>query len=65
MGFIHRKTSKKTAKLKTLLGLAVSRLAVARRPRVARKSIACGDVGQLLALGHLDRALHRVRTNDL
>ncbi|KAL5217964.1 hypothetical protein ABZP36_018648 [Zizania latifolia] len=60
MGFIHRKTSKQTRKLKTLLHLAVSRIAVARRPRLARKSIATGDVGQLLALGHLDRAIHRV-----
>ncbi|KAL5209576.1 hypothetical protein ABZP36_005199 [Zizania latifolia] len=60
MGFIHRKTSKQTGKLKTLLRLAVSRVAVARRPRLARKSIATSDVGQLLALGHLDRAIHRV-----
>jgi vacuolar protein sorting-associated protein IST1 len=60
MGFIHRRTSKQTSKVKTLLGLALSRLAAARRPRLARKSISCSDVGQLLALGHLDRALHRV-----
>uniref|UniRef100_A0A453IGW2 IST1-like protein n=1 Tax=Aegilops tauschii subsp. strangulata TaxID=200361 RepID=A0A453IGW2_AEGTS len=58
MGFLH-KTSKQTAKLKSLLGLAVSRIAVARRPRLARKSIACSDVSQLLVLGHLNRALHR------
>ncbi|XP_062208853.1 uncharacterized protein LOC133910489 [Phragmites australis] len=59
MGFIHRRTSKQTSKVKTLLGLALSRLAVARRPRLARKSISRGDVSQLLAFGHLDRALHR------
>ncbi|KAJ1297889.1 hypothetical protein BS78_01G412500 [Paspalum vaginatum] len=60
MGFIHRRTSKQTSKVKNLLGLALSRLAIARRPRLARKSISRGDVHQLLALGHLDRALHRV-----
>lgn len=60
MGFIHRRTSKQTSKVKTLLGLSLSRLAAARRPRLARKSISHSDVGQLLALGHLDRALHRV-----
>ncbi|GJN08421.1 hypothetical protein PR202_ga26334 [Eleusine coracana subsp. coracana] len=59
MGFIHRRTSKQAGKVKNLLGLALSRLAVARRPRLARKSISRGDVGQLLALGHQDRALHR------
>ncbi|VAH88983.1 unnamed protein product [Triticum turgidum subsp. durum] len=63
MGFLQ-KTSKQTAKLKSLLGLAVSRIAVARRPRLARKSIACSDASQLLVLGHLDRALHRVHTDD-
>ncbi|WVZ56315.1 hypothetical protein U9M48_006863 [Paspalum notatum var. saurae] len=59
MGFIHRRTSKQTGKVKTLLGLALSHLAIARRPRLARKSISRGDVHQLLALGHVDRALHR------
>ncbi|KAF8683573.1 hypothetical protein HU200_044492 [Digitaria exilis] len=59
MGFIHRRTSKQTAKVKTLLALTLTRLAIARRPRLARRSISRGDVGQLLALGHLDRALHR------
>uniref|UniRef100_A0A0D9VV96 IST1-like protein n=1 Tax=Leersia perrieri TaxID=77586 RepID=A0A0D9VV96_9ORYZ len=58
MGFIRR-TSRKTGKLKTFLGLAVSRIAVARRPRLARKSIATDDIRQLLTLGHLDRAIHR------
>lgn len=58
MGLL-RKTSKQTAKLKSLLELAVTRIAVARRPRVARKSIASSDVSQLLALGQLDRALSR------
>ncbi|KAF8676649.1 hypothetical protein HU200_046884 [Digitaria exilis] len=59
MGFIHRRTSKQTVKVKTLLGLALTRLAVARRPHVARRSISSSDVSQFLALGHLDRALHR------
>ncbi|GJN30937.1 hypothetical protein PR202_gb19285 [Eleusine coracana subsp. coracana] len=63
MGFIHRRTSKQAGKVKNLLGLALSRLAVARRPRLARKSIFRGDVGQLLALGYQDRALHRVCTS--
>ena len=62
MGLL-RKTSKQTTKLKSLLRLAVSRIAVARRPRLARKSIASSDVSQLLALGHLDRALNRVCTH--
>lgn len=60
MGFIHRRTSKQASKVKNLLGLTLSRLAVARRPRLARRSISRDDVGQLLALGHQDRALHRV-----
>jgi hypothetical protein len=61
MGFIQGRTSKQTSRVKTLLRLALSRLAAARRPRLARKSISRSDVGQLLALGHIDRALHRVR----
>jgi hypothetical protein len=60
MGFIHRGASKQSSKVKTLLGLALSRLTAARRPRLARRSISRSDVGQLLALSHLDRALHRV-----
>ena len=60
MGFIHKRTTKQTSKVKNLLVLALSRLGVARRPRLARKSISRADVGQLLALGHQDRALHRV-----
>lgn len=63
MGFIHRRTSKQTGKVKTLLELALSRLAVARRPRLARKSISRSDVSQLLTLGHLDRALDRVSSS--
>uniref|UniRef100_K4AIK5 Uncharacterized protein n=1 Tax=Setaria italica TaxID=4555 RepID=K4AIK5_SETIT len=59
MGFFNRKTSKQTSRVKKLLKLALSRLAVARRPRLARKSISLSDVGQLLILGHLHRALHR------
>lgn len=58
MGLL-RKTTKQTAKLKSLLELTVSRIAVTRRPRVARKTIASSDVSQLLTLGHLDRAISR------
>lgn len=59
MGLFGKSTSKQTAKLKSLVKLAVARLAVARRPRLGRRSIARGDVGQLLSIGHLDRALVR------
>ncbi|KAL6907536.1 hypothetical protein ACP4OV_002575 [Aristida adscensionis] len=59
MGLFGKSTSKQTAKLKALAKLTASRLAVARRPRLGRRSIARGDVGQLLAIGHLDRALLR------
>uniref|UniRef100_A0A0E0NSP1 Uncharacterized protein n=1 Tax=Oryza rufipogon TaxID=4529 RepID=A0A0E0NSP1_ORYRU len=53
-------SSKQTAKLKSLIKLAAARVAVARRPRLGRRSIARGDVAQLLSIGHLDRALLRV-----
>ncbi|XP_066353795.1 uncharacterized protein [Miscanthus floridulus] len=59
MGLFGKSTSKQTAKLKSLVKLAVARLAVARRPRLGRRSIARSDVGQLLSIGHLDRALVR------
>ncbi|XP_051191120.1 uncharacterized protein [Lolium perenne] len=59
MGFFTRSTSKQTAKLKSLVKLALARLAVVRRPRAGRRSIARGDVAQLLSIGHLDRALVR------
>lgn len=59
MGFFTRSTSKQTAKLKSLVKIAVARLAVVRRPRLGRRSIARGDVAQLLSIGHLDRALVR------
>jgi hypothetical protein len=39
MGFFHGKTSKQTSRVKKLLKLALSRLAIAQRPRLARKSI--------------------------
>jgi hypothetical protein len=61
MDFFRRKTSKQTSRVKKLLKLALARLVSARRPRLARKSISRGDVSQLLALGYLKRALHRVR----
>ncbi|KAF8683574.1 hypothetical protein HU200_044493 [Digitaria exilis] len=60
MGFFNRKTSKQTSRVKKLLKLALSRLTIARRPRLARKSISLNDVGQLLILGHFDRAIRRV-----
>ncbi|CAL4938601.1 unnamed protein product [Urochloa decumbens] len=59
MGLFGKSTSKQTTKVKTLVKLAASRLAVVRRPRLGRRSIARSDVGQLLSIGHLDRALLR------
>uniref|UniRef100_A0A0E0NSN8 Uncharacterized protein n=1 Tax=Oryza rufipogon TaxID=4529 RepID=A0A0E0NSN8_ORYRU len=50
MGFLHRKTSKQTGKLKTLLGLAISRIAAVRRPRLARKSIATDDAFEMIEM---------------
>lgn len=64
MGFFTRSTSKQTARLKSLVKIAVARLAVVRRPRLGRRSIARGDVAQLLSIGHLDRALVRVRASS-
>lgn len=49
-----------TSKLKALIKLAVSRLAVLKNQRRARCSLAKSDVVQLLNLGHHDRALLRV-----
>ncbi|WOL12648.1 hypothetical protein Cni_G21415 [Canna indica] len=58
---LGRTTSRRmTSKLKPLLGLAVSRLAVLRNHRQVRCNQARGDVAQLLRLGHVDRALLRV-----
>lgn len=54
------RTSRKLTKLKTLLGLTVSRLALLRSQRHSRCEQAQADVAQLLLLGHLDRALLRV-----
>ncbi|TKV96997.1 hypothetical protein SEVIR_9G466900v4 [Setaria viridis] len=59
MGLFGKSTSKQTAKLKTLVKLTATRLAAVRRPRLGRRSIARSDVGQLLSIGHLDRALLR------
>ncbi|GJN08419.1 hypothetical protein PR202_ga26332 [Eleusine coracana subsp. coracana] len=59
MGLFGKSTSKQTAKIKSLVKLAAARLVVARRRRLGRRSIARGDVGQLLAIGRLDRALAR------
>ncbi|WVZ56312.1 hypothetical protein U9M48_006860 [Paspalum notatum var. saurae] len=59
MGLFGKSTSKQTAKVKSLVKLAAARLAVVRRPRLGRRNIARSDVGQLLSIGHLDRALLR------
>ncbi|KAL6637702.1 hypothetical protein ACP70R_025274 [Stipagrostis hirtigluma subsp. patula] len=53
------RTSKQTARLRSLLGLAVTRLGVVRGHRQVRCAQARGDVEQLLRLGHPDRALLR------
>ncbi|XP_043717820.1 uncharacterized protein LOC122665743 [Telopea speciosissima] len=50
----------KTAKFKTLVNLAISRLAVLKNQRQVRCSQARSDVIQLLNLGHHERALLRV-----
>lgn len=63
------RTTKQTARLKSLLGLAVTRLAVLRAHRQVRCAQARGDVEQLLRLGHADRALLRaeqvIREQDM
>lgn len=48
------------SKLKILLNLSISRLAVLRNQRQARCHLACSDIIQILNLGHHDRALIRV-----
>ncbi|WVZ60236.1 hypothetical protein U9M48_010286 [Paspalum notatum var. saurae] len=53
------RTTKQTARLKALLGLAARRLGVVRGHREVRCAQARGDVEQLLRLGHQDRALAR------
>jgi vacuolar protein sorting-associated protein IST1 len=53
------RTTKQTARLKSLLGLATKRIAVVRGHRQVRHAQARGDVEQLLRLGHPDRALLR------
>ncbi|TVU45442.1 hypothetical protein EJB05_04929, partial [Eragrostis curvula] len=53
------RTTKQTARLKTLLGLATTRLGVLRGHRQVRCAQARGDAEQLLRLGHPDRALLR------
>ncbi|XP_010916157.1 uncharacterized protein [Elaeis guineensis] len=60
LDFLLRRTSRKISKLKTLLGLTVSRLAILRNHRKVRCAQARGDVAQLLQLDHVDRALLRV-----
>ncbi|CAN6303809.1 unnamed protein product [Urochloa humidicola] len=53
------RTTKQTARLRSLLGLAVTRLGVVRGHRQVRCAQARGDVEQLLRLGHADHALAR------
>ncbi|KAF7052310.1 hypothetical protein CFC21_060427 [Triticum aestivum] len=53
------RTTKQTARLKSLLGLATKRIAVVRAHREVRCAQARGDVEQLLRQGHPDRALLR------
>ncbi|KAM0837084.1 hypothetical protein ACQ4PT_061895 [Festuca glaucescens] len=53
------RTTKQTARLKSLLGLATKRITVVRAHRQVRLAQARGDVEQLLRLGHPDRALLR------
>ncbi|CAL4935535.1 unnamed protein product [Urochloa decumbens] len=53
------RTTKQTARLRSLLGLAATRLGVVRGHRQVRCAQARGDVEQLLRLGHADRALAR------
>ncbi|XBH82843.1 hypothetical protein VPH35_071409 [Triticum aestivum] len=53
------RTTKQTARLKSLLHLATKRMAVVRAHREVRCAQARGDVEQLLRQGHPDRALLR------
>ncbi|KAL8112134.1 uncharacterized protein LOC141667359 [Apium graveolens] len=50
----------KASKLKPIVGLAISRLAIFKNQRQARSNIARSDVVQLLNLGHHERAFIRV-----
>jgi len=63
------RTTKQTARLRSLLGLAATRLGVVRGHRQVRCAQARGDVEQLLRLGRPDRALARaeqaVREQDV
>lgn len=63
------RTTKQTARLKSLLGLATKRIAVVRAHREVRCAQARGDVEQLLRQGHPDRALLRaeqvIRERDM
>ena len=51
----------KPSKFKSLINLAISRLAVLKNQRLVRCNQARSDIVQLLELGHHDRALLRVR----
>nr|XP_017233602.1 PREDICTED: uncharacterized protein LOC108207678 [Daucus carota subsp. sativus] len=50
----------KTSKLKPVVSLAISRLAIFKKQRQARSNIARSDVVELLNLGHHERAFLRV-----
>lgn len=50
----------KASKLKPIVSLAISRLAIFKNQRQARSNIARSDVVQLLNLGHHERAFLRV-----
>ncbi|XP_010926145.1 uncharacterized protein [Elaeis guineensis] len=60
LDFLLGRNSRKTSKIKTLLGLNVARLAILRNHRQVRQAQSRGDVAQLLQLGDIDRALLRV-----
>lgn len=54
------RTSRKSYKIKILLGLTISRITIIRNHHHVRCNQARGDVAQHLQLGHTDRALLRV-----
>ncbi|KAG0447800.1 hypothetical protein HPP92_028164 [Vanilla planifolia] len=54
------RSSRQVTKLKTILGVTVTRLAILRNYRHTRCAQAQADVAHLLLLGHQDRALLRV-----
>ncbi|WOL11894.1 hypothetical protein Cni_G20658 [Canna indica] len=57
---LGRTSSRNLPKLRTLLGLTISRIAVLRNHRQLRRDQAHAEVARLLQLGHVDDALLRV-----